>query len=330
MKQIYITDLSKDKSKISEYISETLISKINESLKLWKKIILYINKRWTYNMLVCQDCSNVEKCPRCDIILSVHEKSEKLLCHHCSYSKEIPLFCEKCSGINLKRIWVWTQLIEEKIKILFPTSNIFRMDSDNIKNVVEKKEALENIKNADIVIWTKMITTGFDFRDIWVIGIILLEQELQIPNYNTEEKIYSNIKQLIWRWWRVWDETDIIIQTFAPKNEMIKSIVELNYKDFFKKTLEERKIFNYPPFSEIATLRYKNKYEWNTLRYLMELKHKLESFNDWSYEIILNKNTFKRNNQFFAQIIIKWKDIRNLLENIKKDIFEEKDLAVIF
>jgi hypothetical protein len=79
-----------------------------------------------------------------------------------------------------------------------------------------------------------------------------------------------------------------------------------------------------------VTLRYKDKYEWNALDFITKLKEKLENFNDWSFEIILNKNIFKRNNQFFAQIIIKWKDVRKLLENIKKDIFEEKDLAVVF
>lgn len=62
-----------------------------------------------------------------------------------------------------------------------------------------KKEALENIALSDIIIGTKMITTGFNFQDISLIGVILLEQELQIPRYDTFEKVYSNIKQLIGR-----------------------------------------------------------------------------------------------------------------------------------
>jgi primosomal protein N' len=40
------------------------------------------------------------------------------------------------------------------------------MDSDNVKNLSEKNFALENVKNADVIIGTKMITTGFDFRNI--------------------------------------------------------------------------------------------------------------------------------------------------------------------
>lgn len=330
MKNIYIVDLNKDKSKKNNYLSETLITKMQESFKNWKKTILYINKRWAYNMLVCKDCSNIEKCPACDIILSVHKNPEKLICHHCWYSKEIPLSCEKCGSVNLEKVWVWTQQIEESIKKYFPWEIVFRMDSDNVKNIWEKKLALENLKNSKIIIWTKMITTWFDFRDIWVIWIILLEQELQIPKYDTEEKIYSNIKQLIWRWGRVWSETDVIIQTFAPNNEMIKNLINLNYKEFLKKTLEERKIFNYPPFCELVTLRYKNVNSWNALDFMTNLKEKLDKFNFWEYEIIKNPNTFKRNNQYFAQIIIKWNDVRKILENIKKEIFSDKDLAVIF
>jgi primosomal protein N' (replication factor Y) (superfamily II helicase) len=97
MKNIYTIDLSKDKSKINEYISETLITKIEESIKNSKKVILYLNKRGSYNLLICGDCNNLKKCPRCDIALSVHENPEKLLCHHCSYSEFIPLNCDKCN-----------------------------------------------------------------------------------------------------------------------------------------------------------------------------------------------------------------------------------------
>jgi primosomal protein N' (replication factor Y) (superfamily II helicase) len=71
-----------------------------------------------------------------------------------------------------------------------------------------------------------------------------------------------------------------VIQTFIPQNEMIKNLTESNYKDFFKKTLEERKIFNYPPFSELATLRYKSFSKENALEFISDLKIKLDKFNN--------------------------------------------------
>lgn len=330
MKHLYLVDLTKDKSKLNSYISQTLLDNIENCLKNWKKTILYINKRWVYDLYVCWDCNNLKKCVRCDIALTIHKNPEKLVCHHCLYSEDISLHCEKCGSVNLKKVWVGTQQIEESIEKYFWEYKIFRMDSDSVWNITKKKEALENIINSDIIIWTKMITTWFDFKDIWVIWIILLEQELQIPKYNTEEKIYCSIKQLIWRWWRVWSDTNIIIQTYIPNNEMIKNIIKLNYKDFFIKTLRERKKFNYPPFVELAYIRYKDKNKKKAIDYIWELKTKLDQFNNWEYEIIQLNSVIKRDNQFYSKIIIKWKNIRLLLENIKQEIFKNKDLVVIF
>lgn len=330
MKQLYIVDLSIDKSAKSKYLSNTLITKIEQCVKENKKIILYINKRWAYDMVICEDCNYLEKCPNCDLALSVHKSPLKLVCHHCSYVEEFPLSCKKCSWNNLKTVWVWTQQIEDSILEMFPWLSIFRLDSDSVKNISEKKLALENIANSQLIIWTKMITTWFDFRNIWLIWVILLEQELQIPRYDTEEKIYSNIKQLIWRWWRVGESTDIVLQTMVPNNEFIKSVTELNYKDFFLKTLSERKTFNYPPFVELATLRYKDKSKEKSEKFIWEFYEKLSLHNKWDFEIIKFWFTTKRDNQYFSKIIIKWISIREFLEPFKKEIFSNKDLVVIF
>lgn len=319
-----------DKSKQNPYLSQTLLSKIEQNLLDGKKIILYLNKRWAYDLLLCQDCHHIKKCPKCDISLSVHKNPAKLVCHYCMHSEEVSLECEKCHGSHLKNIWVGTQQIEETLQTLFPKIDIFRMDSDSVKNISWKKQALENITNAQIVIGTKMITTGFDLRNIGLIGVILLEQELQIPKYDTEERIYATVKQLIGRWWRMWEESDIIIQTMAAKNEMVQNIISLNYKDFFKKTLEERKLFWYPPFQEIATLRYKDANKLRAIEFVQNLKPRLDSFNSGKFEIIKIDTPIKRDNQFFTKIIIKGPNIRSFLQNIKWEILQNKDMAVIF
>lgn len=330
MKQLYVIDLWVDKNKKYSYLSNTLITKIEQSIKENKKIILYINKRWAYDMSICQDCNYIDKCSNCDLALSIHKNPNRLICHHCSYIQDIWLSCKKCFWTNLKNVWVWTQQIEENIIQIFPWINIFRLDSDSVKNITQKKTALENISKSQIIIWTKMITTWFDFKDIWIIWVILLEQELQIPKYDTEEKIYSNIKQLIWRWWRLWQNTDIILQTLVPNNEFVKSIINLNYKDFFIKTLHERKLFNYPPYCELATIRYKDKQKEKSESFINWFYEKLLSHNTWSYEIIKFWFTTKRDNQYFSKIIIKWNWIRDFLQPFKKEIFSNKDLVVIF
>ena len=344
-----IVNLSQNKSNLNYYISGTLLENIEKNLKQNKKTILYLNKRGSFSSLICEDCQYYYKCKNCDVSLTVHENTWKIACHLCWASWNIPLSCSKCNWNHLKKIWVWTQQIEDSLKNYFKKSpllgedlegGIFRFDLDSIKNKTEKIKALDNLESADIIIATKMITTGFDFKNIWLIWIILAEQEFSFPNYNTEEKAYINLKQLIWRWNRLWEKTEIICQTFIPDNEIIKSLSEKNYKNFFLDTLNERKLFNYPPFTELITLEYRDKSEKKSLDFMLNLKNKLDLLNSKppnplirgknSVEIILNKKAFKKYNQYYIKIILKWDNLREFLENIKYEIYKNSNLSVIF
>lgn len=324
-----LVDLKQDKSKENKYFSNTLLNSIEKSLKEGKKIILYLNKRWDYSSLICNSCSNLYKCKNCDSSMSVH--SDFLVCHICTFTKRIEKKCEKCSEENLQKIWIWTAQIENFLKEKYKNTKIFRFDTDVVKNKKEKEDALEKIKTANIIVWTKMITTWFDIKWVWLIWIILLEQELQIPKYDTAEKVYSNLKQFIWRWWRKWEKTDFIIQSFIPENTLLKNIVYSNYKDYFKIILEERKVFNYPPFSDFTIVEYRNKDKEKTLEYILKIKEKFDKINiDWKIEIINSNKAFKRQWQFYWRIILKWKNIREFLSNFKKEIFSDSNLSILF
>jgi len=329
---MYLVNLSQDQSKQNTYFSNTLLKEIEITLKENKKTILYLNRRWEFSSLICQNCQHLYKCENCDVSLNIHKYPAKLLCHICSYEKSIPLQCEKCWQKKLKNVWIWTQQIEHFLLWHFPkTVKIFRFDTDVVKNKSEKKQALENLKHADIIIWTKMITTWFDFKNIWLIWTILLEQELQIPAYNTKEKVYSNIKQLIGRWSRNWEQTKIVIQTFIPKNEIITSIVDNNYKDFFSQSLVERKLFNYPPFTEMFTLEYRHTNKDKAQNFITQLNNKLNLENKlWNINIQMVPNYHKKHNQYYYKIILKWEDLRSFLNCIKYEIMRNKNLSIIF
>ena len=326
-----LVNLSIDKSRINPYLSNTLLTKIEEVLKKWEKVILYLNKRWQFSSIICNDCQYLFKCKNCDISMSVHKYPSKFVCHLCSASENLPLSCIKCKWVNLVNIWVWTQQIEDSLFKFFVNKKIFRFDTDTMKTKKSKSEAIQNLEKADIIIGTKMITTGFNFNKVWLIWVILLEQELQIPKYNTEESVYTNIRQLIWRGWRVWQETEFIIQSFIPDNENVKSIVYDNYKEFFIKVLQERKLFNYPPFWEIATLEYRHSSEKKAEEFTEKLHNKLIIENENNeVEIIFNKKSIKKINQYYYKIIIKWENIRDFIEKIKPEIIRNSGLVVIF
>ena len=326
-KDITIINLNFDRSDINPYLSNTLLNKIEQELIKKQKILLYINRRWEFSSLVCNNCNFLYKCPNCDISLNIHKRSSILICHHCTYTKNIDKNCTNCNSNKLKKIWVWSQQIENHIKKIFKNNKVLRLDSDSIKTKSELDSINENIKSSDIIIWTNILNHILDIEDIKTVWIILIEQELQIPYYNSSEKLFISVKQLI----NKKETSEVLIQSYIPENENIKLIVNSNYKDFLIKTLKERKKFNYPPYKKIANIEYKNMKKEKSLEYINKLKTKLDSINiNSSYEITMIENYKKRNNQFFSKIIIKWNNIRKITDKIKYEIIRNKDLSIRF
>ncbi len=348
-----VIDLSQDRCEISPYISSTLLDGIEMSLSRWEKTILYLNKRGSYSSLVCQDCHYLFECVNCDSSLCVHQHPHHLKCHMCQSSFSLPLSCPKCQGNNLENIGVGTQQIEDVLRKYFSHDThrflnneshdwktqlsawrhapiIYRFDSDNIKTISEKRSAIQDLKNADIIIGTKMITTGFDFEKIWCIGVILAESELQHPSYNAFEKAYSNLRQLVGRWNRKGQKTDIIFQSFIPKNTLISYLVEWNFKDFLSYMLQERKDFIYPPFWEYVKIEYRSKESQKSLAFLKKLETTLKEYAHDDIQFLAGTSCQKRNNQYHASLIIKWPRLRELLENIRPLILREWRLSIAF
>ncbi len=327
----FTVNLSQDVSRLSHYISNTLLDEMEKTLKKWEKVLLYLNKRWAYSSLICEDCQYLFECPNCDTSLSVHRNPEKLMCHICTSQYKIPLSCKNCHGTHIKSIGVGTQKVEHILQNYFSTKNIYRFDSDSMKNISSKKQALSEIKTADIIIGTKMVSTGFNFENVGLIGVILVEQELAFPSFDAEEKAYSNLKQLIGRGNRKSQKTKIILQTFIPKNPTLLRLTHDNFKNFFSQTLQERKDFLYPPYREMVTLEYRHKDEKKALKFLQKLEIKLQEFNtNNTYQILCGSTTFRKNNSHHVSCIVKWKNVRNLLSYIENIILRESWLSVIF
>ncbi len=327
---MYLVNLNLDKSDVSPYLSTTLLNSIEKQLAEWKKTILYINKRGAFSSMVCGDCSYLFECHQCDSSMNVHYHPDMLTCHLCGHKEALPKVCKSCNSSNIKSVWVGTQQVEEALEKYFPENKIFRFDSDSMKNKTDKATAVEQISAAEIIIGTKMITTGFDFDNIGLIWVILIEAELKIPKYNTHEKVYNNITQLLWRGGRKWSKTDYIIQTFIPNNTLITHITSDNYKEFFLHTLEERKLFWYPPFKQFAIIEYRHANREKSIDFLAKVSKKLEKTISEHTEIIKNPNVFKKHNQYFSTIIVKWTNIREDLQTIKSDIFSNSGLTIHF
>ncbi len=239
-------------------LSHDLIKKIGENLEKKKKIILFLNRRGMHSVAFCKDCGSSQKCPYCQISLVHHKKQDQdfLFCHHCGRVFYMPEKCEFCQGTKLDFFGFGTQKIEQLIKNQFPMAKILRADRDN----AIKKGNIESIfkeffaGSADILIGTQIVTKGFDSDQIGLVGVVLADTSLQVPDFRSEEKTFQILTQVIGRTNRGNNDGEALVQTLMPNSKIIQEIVNNNYEKFYKRIIDERKKFTLPPFRRIAKL----------------------------------------------------------------------------
>ena len=333
MPKVEIIDMNKEFKKASGYFSNTLIDQIKETLERKEQVILFLNRRGYSSFLTCSSCGYVEKCPNCDISLTYHKSSNMLRCHYCGYATKRKKLCPKCQE-EFKDYGIGTEKVEEELKSLIKDAKIIRMDVDTTttKNAHGKiiNSFLEEKYN--ILVGTQMIAKGLDFPNVTLVGVLNADIGLNFPDFRSSETTFSLLNQVLGRSGRGNKEGKVLIQTFNPEHYAIAYTKNHDYLGFYNEEMKIRKILKYPPYYYICSIKiiskdynFASKSSYDVVNYL---KQNIKN------EIILGPsvcNVFKLNNNYRFQIIIKYKDVNNILEyltNIEHHYFNKKDIKV--
>lgn len=333
MPKVEIIDMNKEFKKASGYFSNTLIDQIKETLERNEQVILFLNRRGYSSFLTCSSCGYVEKCPNCDISLTYHKSSNMLRCHYCGYATKRKKLCPKCQE-EFKDYGIGTEKVEEELKSLIKDARIIRMDVDTTttKNAHGKiiNSFLEEKYN--ILVGTQMIAKGLDFPNVTLVGVLNADIGLNFPDFRSSETTFSLLNQVLGRSGRGNKEGKVLIQTFNPEHYAIAYTKNHDYLGFYNEEMKIRKILKYPPYYYICSIKIiskdynlASKSSYDVVNYL---KQNIKN------EIILGPsvcNVFKLNNNYRFQIIIKYKDVNNILEyltNIEHHYFNKKDIKV--
>ena len=333
MPKVEIIDMNKEFKKASGYFSNALIDQIKETLERKEQVILFLNRRGYSSFLTCSSCGYVEKCPNCDISLTYHKSSNMLRCHYCGYATKRKKLCPKCQE-EFKDYGIGTEKVEEELKSLIKDAKIIRMDVDTTttKNAHAKiiNSFLEEKYN--ILVGTQMIAKGLDFPNVTLVGVLNADIGLNFPDFRSSETTFSLLNQVLGRSGRGNKEGKVLIQTFNPEHYAIAYTKNHDYLGFYNEEMKIRKILKYPPYYYICSIKIiskdynlASKSSYDVVNYL---KQNIKN------EIILGPsvcNVFKLNNNYRFQIIIKYKDVNNILEyltNIEHHYFNKKDIKV--
>lgn len=255
---VHVVDLREELQKGNYSIfSDTLQDKITEKLAKQEQIILFLNRRGAASSVSCRDCGEIVKCRHCDVAMTYHNSnnSPRLICHYCGSIDSPPTKCPNCSSLHIKLVGIGTQKIEQETKKLFPNARVFRADRDTTSHKDSFTELYQKLKNReiDILIGTQMIGKGLHLPKVNLVGVILADIGLHVPDFRSSEKTFQTITQVAGRSGRK-DPGEVVLQTYLPDHPAIACAKQHDYLSFYNSEIEARRILKYPPFNEIIRL----------------------------------------------------------------------------
>ncbi|WP_085875943.1 primosomal protein N' [Peptoniphilus vaginalis] len=309
--------------------SRDLKKAIEEKLKNKEQVILFLNRRGFSNFISCRSCGEVIKCDDCDISMTYHKSKNRLICHYCGKTKPLPKLCPSCGSKFIKQFGVGTQRVEEEVKKYFPEARVLRMDRDTTGKKDSFNEFYEKIKNkeADVIIGTQMVSKGFDFEDVTLVGIVAADLSLYISDYKARERTFQLITQVSGRAGRASKKGQVIIQTYSPDSEIINYSAKGDYEDFYEYEIEERKTFLYPPYTKLIELEFSS-YDENLTQVWAEKFLQQMSIDLKGMSIMVTKfikmPKIKNINKTKFSLKVKPKDLALLIEGLNRVINNSK------
>lgn len=317
---IEIVDL-KDKEEFpkSKIIGTKLYKAISGTLEKKEQSLIFLNRRGTARIVLCDNCGWQVHCPRCDLPLTYHGDSHNMQCHVCGFHESFPSACPECGNGDILLKSVGTKAVVDELGKLFPSAKIQRFDMDSSKSEkLEQNMSALKSGEIDILVGTQVIAKGLDLPKLSLVGIINADTSLSIPDYTAAEKTFQIISQVLGRVGRGHLKGSAIIQTYSPNNPTINAAISKNWLGFYQNELVERKQYLFPPFIYLLRL--------NCIR--SSLKN-VESTSDKVCDAIRRKFPqvivegptpgfhSKVNNKYNWQVVVKAKHRPILLEIIK-------------
>jgi primosomal protein N' (replication factor Y) len=225
-----------------------------------QQAILFLNRRGTATYVFCRQCGYSLKCPRCDLPLTFHSGEENLVCHTCNYRRQMPKQCPQCGSAQIRQFGTGTEKVEQDIQALFPGVHTLRWDAETTRQKGAHDILLQAFMNhqADILIGTQMLAKGLDLPLVTLVGVVLADVGLQLPDYNAGERTFQLLTQVAGRAGRSLLGGKVILQTFQPDHYAIRAASMHDYTGFYRQELEYRKRLRYPPFTRLARLEYRH------------------------------------------------------------------------
>ncbi len=239
----------------SPLLSQELIKAVGSALARGEQSLLYLNRRGTARLVLCENCGWQAACPRDDIPLTYHGDKHQLRCHSCDYHAQAPSACPNCGHIDIIFKTGGTKALVSEAERLFPNARVARFDTDNLR-AERFEQHYEAIKagDVDILVGTQLLAKGLDLPKLSTLGIVLADTSLYLPDFSAQERTFQLVSQVLGRIGRGHVAGRAIIQTYHPEHPALLDAISGKYEDFYNNELASRKQFMFPPFCYLLKL----------------------------------------------------------------------------
>jgi primosomal protein N' (replication factor Y) len=266
---VQIVDMRRElKAGNRSIFSTALQESLAEVVKSGQQAILFLNRRGSATYVFCRDCGHVLRCPNCDTPLTQHltkdaplrGSAERLICHHCGYRRQMPKNCPNCNSAQIRHYGMGTEKVEEEVRKLLPEARTLRWDRSSTRGKGGHERILQLFSQheADVLIGTQMLAKGLDLPLVTLVGVVLADVGLQLPDYRAGERVFQVLTQVAGRAGRSPLGGNVLLQTFLPDHYVIQAAAKHDYASFYERESSERRRLRYPPFAQLLRLEYRN------------------------------------------------------------------------
>lgn len=255
-RSVEIVDLKKkDNLTRNPHLSNKLLDAIKETLLRKEQVLIFLNRRGTARVVLCQKCGWHALCPNCDIPLTYHGDFHSFQCHTCGFRTPARTSCPECGSPDIIFKSIGTKSIVDALQREFRGARIQRFDTDT-KKADRLEHHYEDIVSGDIdiLVGTQMVGKGLDLPKLALVGVAVADTSLYFPDFTSEEHTYQLLYQVLGRVGRGHREGQAIIQTYTPNNHTLQAAVSKDWQSFYETQLEQRKQFVFPPFCYLLKL----------------------------------------------------------------------------
>ena len=218
--------------------------------------VVLVNRRGWAPFLLCRACGQTVTCSHCAVSMTLHATDDSLRCHWCGRRRRRMPLCPACASEHLEAVGEGTQRVEEELRALLPTARVARMDSDTVRGGAAPARLLAAFARGefDVLVGTQMVAKGHDFPRVTLVGVLLTDSVLGMPDFRAAERTYQLLTQVAGRSGRGQVAGEVLVQTCRAEHYAVRTAADGDEEAFYEREMTARRALRFPPFHHLAQI----------------------------------------------------------------------------